>query len=222
MTNYEVEALNQFRAGMTPPSEELEDRILAHAYRAQPGREGTSRERLLPTRSGKLLVALATVAIAVTGGIAASGAFTNAEHHSAAPARVWPINGDQTSGGLDVNYVHNGASLSSIAVTLNPNVANASVQIEIVHTNATSADAYAGKAQTQVVFQKDVSTSAVASSANESGWSGTLNPSLWTGGCQSGLYQIQYLAIPPGRTFANATAQPGSEYGASEWFSCGG
>lgn len=168
----------------------------------------------------KLRIALPAVAAicAAAAAVVATGTFTGGASQTARHR----VNGDQTVGAGLFDYVHSGGALSSIAVTLNPNVANANVRLQVVHSDATSyAKAYAGNAQ--VVFQEQVSTTTPpAPSSGLSTWSGTLTPSNWSGGCQNGLYEIKWVAVQPGTSFANAAAAPGNEVGASEWFSCTG
>jgi hypothetical protein len=159
--------------------------------------------------------------VVFTGALAGSRTNSGGAAHKALPTAS--LHGDQSpGGGLQISYFHSGGALSSIAVTLNPNVANASVQLQVVHSDATSyAEAYAGS--TQVVFQEQVSTTTPPTSSTAlSTWTGTLSPTDWSGGCQSGLYRIKWVAVGPGSSFATASSTPGNEVGASEWFSCGG
>jgi hypothetical protein len=177
-----------------------------------------------PSRHPRRLVAVVAVVgaaiCAAVVALVATGTLGGGTTHPVRPTSS--LHGDQVGGGLQISYFHSGGALSSIAVTLTPNVANASIQVRVVHSDATSyAEAYAGSAQ--VVFQEQVSTTTPpASSSAFSTWSGTLSPSDWNGGCQSGLYQIKWVAVQPGTSFANASAAPGNEVGASEWFSCTG
>jgi len=220
MTTDEMQLLRDFRNDIPAPDEESVRRAYAYAT-SQPRAAGPrlSLSRVSPLRLRVVLpaaaaICAAAVALIATGTLAGGGAT-----HTPRPT----VHGDQSpGGGLQISYFHSGGALSSIAVTLNPNVANASVQLQVVHSEATSyAEAYAGS--TQVVFQKQVSTTTPsASSSALSTWSGTLSPSDWSGGCQSGLYQIKWVAVGPGTSFANAASEPGNEVGASEWFSCTG
>ena len=168
----------------------------------------------------RLVIAAAAVAVifAAVAALAATGTLSGRATQTSRPT----VQGDQSPGAGLFSYFHSGGALSSIAVTLTPNVANASVQLEVVHSDATSyAKAYAGSPQ--VVFREQVSTTpSPASSFGLSTWSGTLSPNDWSGGCQRGLYQIKWVAVQPGTSFANAASAPGNEVGASEWFSCTG
>jgi hypothetical protein len=219
MTTDEMQLLRDFRSDIPEPDDESIRRAYAYAT-SQPRYEGprlslpsVSPLRLRVVLPAAAAICAAAVALIATGTLAGGGAT-----HTPRPT----VHGDQSPGAGLFSYFHSGGALSSIAVTLNPNVANASVQLQVVHSEATSyAEADAGS--TQVVFQEQVSTTtSPASSFGLSTWSGTLSPNDWSGGCQRGLYDIKWVAVGPGTSFANAASAPGNEEGASEWFSCTG
>ena len=228
MTNDEIQAVREFRAGIAPPSEEARRRIYAYATGRMDRVQGRPRfwgQRFLPSTSPRLVAALAGAAIcAAAAAVVATGTFTGGATHAATHAvgHSTSLGGDQSPGPMSITYSSNGGTLSSVAVSLNPNLANATVQMQVLHSDASSA-AEVKAASAQVVYQNQVATSApAASSFGLSTWSGTLSPSNWSGGCQAGFYQIKWLAVGPGTSFANASAAPSSETGASEWFSCSG
>jgi hypothetical protein len=205
---------------LSPGELAMRRQLLLSEIRREPERRRFSLPTTPPLRL-RFAVPAAAAICAVFAAVVATATFTSGPAHKAPPTAS--LHGDQSPGPMRINYVHSGGALSSIAVTLTPNVANASVQLQVVHSDATSyAEAYAGS--TQVVFQEQASTTASpASSFGLSTWSGTLSPSDWSGGgCQSGLYQIKWVAVQPGTSFANASAAPGNEVGASELFSCSG
>ena len=207
--------LTSFRSDIPLPDEATARRIYADA---------TSARRRLPRRGLVLVLAVALgtaiAAVALTGGFDTG-------------KRPVPATGDQSNSGLRVSYSRNSGTLRSIAVTLSLDFANARVQLQVLHSDASSTELYRGKGSKEVVFQSQVSTTATppavlvgptgdaSPEAGRSFWSGTLFPSDWNGGCQSGLYGIRYLAIPSAASFATATKEPGSEeVGDSEWFRC--
>jgi hypothetical protein len=216
-----MQLLRDFRSDIPAPDEETVRRAYdyatnqPHAARPRLSLASVSPLRLRVVLPAAAAICAAVVALIATGTLGGGGATQPARHTGS-------LSADQTVGAGLFEYVHSGGALSSIAVTLNPNVANASVQLQVVHSDATSyAKAYAGNAQ--VVFQEQVSTTTPpASSSGQSTWSGTLTPSNWSGGCQNGLYAIKWVAVQPGTSFSNAAAAPGNEVGESEWFSCTG
>ncbi|MDX6480535.1 MAG: hypothetical protein QOG85_1045 [Gaiellaceae bacterium] len=117
-----------------------------------------------------------------------------------------------TQGGLEgpwdsmsVAYTRDGGTLSSVSVTVNPDIADASIQVEVLHNSATARGAVTG-GNTDVVYESPVfaSTATGSKSGGLSTWSGSFSPSDWSGGCQSGTYNILAISIPPGLSFAEA------------------
>ena len=218
MTTDEMQLLRDFRSDIPEPDEESVRR--AYAYATSQPRATRPRPSLPSVSLLRLRFVIPAVAVifAAVAALAAIGTLSGRATQTSRPT----VHGDQSPGAGLFSYFHSGGALSSIAVTLNPNVANASVQLQVVHSDATNyAEAYPGSAQ--VVFKEQVSTTASpASSFGLSTWSGTLSPNDWSGGCQRGLYEIKWVAVQPGTSFANASAAPGNEVGASEWFSCTG
>ena len=103
----------------------------------------------------RLVIAAAAVAVifAAVAALAATGTLSGRATQTSRPT----VQGDQSPGAGLFSYFHSGGALSSIAVTLTPNISNASVQLEVVHSDATSyAKAYAGSPQ--VVFREQLST----------------------------------------------------------------
>jgi len=178
------------------------------------------RLRGVPPLRLRIALPAAAAICAAAAALVATGTFTGGARQT--PRHRVLLNGDQAVDPFWTTYTRNGGALSSVGVNFSLNIANASIQLQVVHSDATSyAEAYAGS--TQVVYQTQVATTTPpASSSALSAWSGTLSPSDWSGGCQSGLYQMKWVAVKPGTSFANASSTPGNLEGASEWFSCTG
>ena len=197
------ELLTAFRSAIPLPDEASAGRIYAAALSAR---------RRLPRRG--LILGLAVAGGAAIAAVTLTGGFDTGTRPVAGT-------GEQVAGGLTVTYSRSSGSLNSIAVTLSVPVANARVQLQVLHSDAPSTELYRGKGSREVVFQSEVSTTdtppaVMLGPTGSSGptppepgnsfWSGTLSPGDWNGGCQTGLYEIHYLA--------------GSEVGDSEWFRC--
>lgn len=128
---------------------------------------------------------------------------------------------------INLNITRNGQAITSIAVTVNSSVADATLQLQVLRTQDSACPA-CSSAQHQVVFQEQVPMNNIASPANGppgtvalSTWSGTISPSDWDGGCQNAFYSVAPTIVPKGSSFDNSSS-PGSESGESEWFNCSG
>ncbi len=232
MTNDEMNVLRDFRAEISPPSEETRDRIYAYAtagaQRSSSRRLSAWRNRRLPRTPKRMVAILGSAAICAAGAAVVVVGMVGGGGSRAVTQALRPTGGGLVSPSIStsVNYNRSGGALSSIAVTLTPDVADASIQLQVIHSDAsTYAEAYsqeyAGNAA--VVFEEQVPatpTPSTTSSRHLSTWSGTLSPSQWSGGCQSGLYRITWVAVGPGSSFASPGAD--SEADSTEWFSCSG
>lgn len=111
-------------------------------------------------------------------------------------------------------------ALTSINVTASSAFLDQTANIQVIHGYvATPQDA----TPSQVVFQEEVPLTNIITPASGppgtvalSTWSGTLSPSDWTGGCQSGTYQISVSSSP-----VHPTQVEEGESALSGTFTCG-
>jgi len=226
MTDDELtEVVQEFRASVPQASEKTRQKIYD---RATGGVDGGSHGRtrswgpLLPSRTHARLIAAVGVAVVGVVAVVATGTFASSPARRTSEQAAPPAIGQSSPASMTVAFSRDVGGLSSIKVMLSPNVDQATIQLQVIHSNAPTLEG-ASANNAQVVYQTQVATTAPTQAmAGPSFWSGTLSPSDWSGGCQPGFYQITSLAIPPGTMFATATAKPGSEFDGSEWFSCTG
>ena len=90
-------------------------------------------------------------------------------------------------------------AVSSINVTVESPSSGASLQIQVLRSNASGAvqAMQQSSADQQVVYQQQVPMTDIASPASGArgtvalaSWSGVLAPTNWAGGCQNSLYRI--------------------------------
>jgi hypothetical protein len=173
----------------------------------------------------RIVLALAVAVGAAIAAVALSGAFdtgtrpvTKTGGHSTGGKRPAPATGEQEPSPLRVWYTRADGTLNSVAITLTMHVAEARIHLQVLHTDASIAAVNRGKETSELVFQDELSTTdkppavLVGPTGDASPrpgwsfWSGTLYPSDWDGGCQTGLYQLSFLSA--------------GEAGDSEWFRC--
>jgi hypothetical protein len=228
MTDDDVQLLREFRTDVPVADAEARRRVYAYAIgeagrlsirRSWFGRQHRSKRRIAVFAGATLCAAV--VAVAVTGTFGGGG-------KQAARQPVTVVGGDIPQAPMLVNPTFSAGTLSSVTVTVNPDIADASVRVQVLHSDATTyANAYAAESagSDQVVFQEQgpATNTSTAGAAGASTWSGTLSPSDWNGGCQSGLYRIAVVWVGPGTLFANPASSPNSGGGdESSWFSCTG
>jgi hypothetical protein len=129
------------------------------------------------------------------------------------------------------SYNRSGGILNSIDLTVNPSMADAKIQLEVLHTDQTT-PLLGTNPSSEVVYTEVVSATnttpgtAAAANVGPSSWSGTLDPSLWGGGCQgSGFYEIVTYSGGPGANLdgpAGHRGDPPVDQNRSGWFSCSG
>jgi hypothetical protein len=110
-------------------------------------------------------------------------------------------------------------ALTAISVTANAALLDATASIQVIHGHV---DTPADVTPSQVVFQEQVPLTNIASPASGppgtvalSTWSGSLSPNDWTGGCQSGSYQVSVSVSP-----VHPTQVEQDESALSESFTC--
>ena len=228
MTDDDLQLLREFRTDVPVADAETRRRVYAYAI-GEAGRLSVRRYRVERQHRSKRRIwvfagaALCAAVVAVT----ATGTFEGGAKQ-AARQPVTVAGGDLPHAPMVVNPTFSAGTLSSVTVTVNPDIANASVRVQVLHSDATTyADAYTAESAgtDQVVFQEQGSATntSTVGAAGASTWSGTLSPSDWSGGCQSGLYRIAVVWVGPGTLFANPVSSPNSGGGdESSWFSCKG
>jgi hypothetical protein len=122
-------------------------------------------------------------------------------------------------------------TLNSVDLTINPSMANASIRLRVLHTDATAVlgtDPASTVVFTTTVHAVNQSTTNQPPNTGPSTWSGSISPSNWSGGCQPGLYDIVVYAGGPGASLAGPASShptnpgpPVDQY-SSGWFSCTG
>ena len=184
--------LTTFRSEMPMPDEKTTQRTYE---RATSGKRRTVTQR-------RLVIAVAVLALA---GVAAVLGVTLGGGGS---KTIVP--------GLHGPGPHPGGGMALAPFTLTPHVANSEltsldVTLRSTHPDNTLDVKVVRQYGSQVVFSEQVTPTVYDSSmqdATHASWSGTLNPSDWSGGCQTGLYRVEYA-------FASYTD-------ATDWFRCTG
>lgn len=203
----------------------------------QSERRRLSLTGLSPLRLRFALSALAAVCVAAVCAVVFSGALGGSVTHSTTSRSTWssqhtnfrPSRAKSRPMGFmptTLNFTRNGETVTSIAVTVNSSVPNATLQLQVLRTEDLKCPA-CSDAEHQVVFQEQVPMTNIASPSNGpsgvvalSTWSGNLSPSDWQGGCQNARYSVATEIVPAGSSFSSPA--PGSNSGESEWFGCGG
>ena len=197
MTN---DPLTTFRSEMPMPDEETTQRIY---QRATSGRRHVMGRR-------RLVAAVAVIAAAgIAGGLTATLGGGGYKHHDPAAAGPGPSNKISLNP-LTTEFTASGDEYTSIDVSLLSPTSETTLNIGVVRSEASDV-AEADSAPYEVVFGEQVAmTDGSNPEDTYTTWSGTLTPSEWTGGCQQGLYRIDY-------DFGTEDTA-----GSSGWFQCSG
>lgn len=184
--------LTKFRSEMPMPDDETTQKIYENA---------TSGKRRPATRR-RVVIAVAVLALAVIAavlGVMLSGGGNKIQ--------TGPVHPGGPGGGMALApfsltpHVASG-ELASLDVTLRSTRPDNTLDVKVVRQDGS-----------EVVFTEQVAPTVYDSAmqdATHASWSGTLTPSEWTGGCQSGLYRIEYAFGPD------------SDTGTTDWFACTG
>ena len=199
--------LTTFRSEMPMPDDETTQRIYQRA---------TSGRRHLVTRRRLVAVAAVLAAAGIAGGLTATLGGGGVRGETTGPSSGGPRPGGP-GGGMSLAPVTmdsnvSGGELTSIDLTLRSVHPDTTLDVKVVHSDASNA-ADADNASSQVVFDEQESPTVndtTMEDATHATWSGTLRPSDWTGGCQAGLYRIEY------------TFGPEADSGSTDWFGCTG
>lgn len=182
---------------------------IADAVRATQSRPSRYRRPLLLAAAAAAAIGAALAGLALSGAFGGGATRTAVSHPPVSRGMQAPLDTPT------IDYRFSGGTLSSIAVTYrSPDASGAVLQLEVLHSDSPPAELYRGKGASQVVFHEQVAMSKT--------WSGTLSPSDWAGGCQSGLYSIEAAIYSAGSTIANPFDSTETTRMGSAWFSCDG
>jgi hypothetical protein len=185
--------LTNFRSEMPMPDDDTTKRVYENATKGE--RRPVQRRRLVIAIAVLALAGIAVV-LGVTLGGSKQTAGTPTNPHPGGPGGVMALAPFSLT-----PHVTNG-ELTSLDVTLRSTRSDNTLEVKVVRQDGS-----------QVVFTEQVTPTVYDSAmqdATHASWSGTLTPSDWTGGCQSGLYRIEYAFGPDEDT------------GATDWFRCTG
>lgn len=212
--------LTTFRSEIPLPDETRARRIYARA---------TTRSRRLPRRRVALAVA---VCVAIGASAVAFSGLLESQQQTAPQTRI-PRGGGRPMGyePMTLAFTRGSQGVTAIDVTVRAAIRDATLRLQVLRTQDLNCPGCSGTEQ-QVVFQEQVGPMTNFSSPAEgppgvvalSTWSGTLSPSDWDGGCQSGLYTVSATVVPSGTAFPDGTSSSalpsGSEGTEGPWFAC--
>lgn len=172
--------LTTFRSEMPMPNEQTTQRVYERA---------TSGRRSLGTRRNLVAV------VAVLAAAAIAGVLSLTLGGSGAKTSTGPTGGPHPGGPgggmalapVTMNTNYDNGALASIDLTLRSTQPDTTLEVKVVRSDGT------------VVFDEQESPTVYDSAmqdATHSSWTGTLKPSDWSGGCQSGTYRIDYSFGP--------------------------
>lgn len=199
--------LTSFRADVPPPDNATAQRIYAHATSGR--RRPATKRRLVV-----VLAVLAAAGIAVGLGVTLGGSGGNGHPRAIEPGpHPVPPGGGMALNPVTMDSKVSDGELASIDLTLRSVHPDTTLDVKVVRSDAAQASD-ADNTSTQVVFDErvtpEVAIDTTIQDATHATWSGTLVPTDWNGGCQTGLYRIEYAFGP--------TADSGS----TDWFRCSG
>lgn len=174
--------------------------------------------RRLAVVSAGAALALAGAAVLIVTTQAPQKSSAPPRSHSSMPPGFQPLALSFTSGTQGV---------TSIDVTVNSPISDASLQIEVLRSDAAQPlqAELQSPADQQVVYQAQIPMSNVASSTNGAPgtvpmatWSGVLSTTDWTGGCQNALYSVVAKIAAPSGSYSSFSAPEDTFEG--QWFNC--
>lgn len=185
--------LATFRSEMPVPDDDTTQRIYQQA---------TSGRRRLMTRP-RLVAAVAVLAAAgIAGGLTLTLGGGGKTSGSIQPGlHPGGPGGGMALAPFSLTPHTSSGELSSIDVTLRSTRSDNTLEVKVVD------------ASNHVVYSEQVTPTVSDSSmqdATHASWTGSLTPGDWTGGCQAGLYRVEY------------TFGPDTDSGATDWFRCTG
>jgi hypothetical protein len=174
--------------------------------------------RLAVVGAGAALAVAGVAALVITTQAPQSPSTVSSSSHSAMPPGFQP---------LALTFASGAQGVSSINVTVNSPISDASLQIQVFRSDASPPDQ--GETQSpadpQVVFQEQIPMTNISSPATGPGgtvalatWSGVLTTSDWTGGCQNALYQVVAEIAAPSGSYSSFSA-PADTF-KWRWFTC--
>lgn len=146
--------------------------------------------------------------------LAATGAFGGSAKHDATPT----TNRSEGFGIPDPTMVSArysrdaSGALVSLAVTVTPGAADrdARTELQVLHASPSASSGPLTSAKVAIVYQTLIAPS----------WSGTLAPSNWIGGCQTGVFRIRVVSVPAGTPLPDATAANSGRRSYGPAFTC--
>lgn len=191
-------------------------------------RDAHPQRRLIFARVPRRLALISVGAALALGGTAAlvvattqaprSQPSASSRSHPAVPPGFQP---------LALSFASGTQGVSTINVTVNSATANASLQIQVLRSDASQPleAIQQSPADQQVVYQEQTPMTSIPSPASGalgtvalSTWSGVLSPTGWTGGCQNALYQVVAEIAAPSGSYSSFAA-PAETY-KGQWFTC--
>jgi hypothetical protein len=222
MTKDEMQLLRDFRSEVPAPEPETVRR--AYAYATGEPRRGAllALPRVSPLHLRVVLPVAAAIGAAVCA-VVFTGTLGGSSGH---PSGSLVQRGGKPHSGraralfapMTLNFTYSGQAVTSIAVTVKATIADATVQLQVLRSDAARLPE-ANDASSKLVFQEQIPLTNIASpppDAARSTWSGTLSPSDWDGGCQPGLYTVKTVVVPAGSSSDN----PVHTISQAAWFRC--
>ena len=206
--------LTKFRSEVPTPDERTAQRVYDRATRGH---------RRLSRPWHVLGIAVVAICAAAAAALAA-GAFTGGSRHTdpSGHGQPRPAIGEQGPAPMVLAYTRDRGVLRAVTVTLTTEVPHDRVRLQVLYTDISSVaelnrELAAGNgtlASAEVVYEREVSTTdtplgPTGYSSPQPGWSFarvSLSPRDWTGGCETGFYNV------------TNRSRGGSGY--SEWFRC--
>jgi hypothetical protein len=128
---------------------------------------------------------------------------------------------------LALTFTSGGQGVSSINVTVNSPISDASLQIQVLRSDLSQPEQamQQSPADQQVVYQEQIPMTNISSPASGPGgtvalatWSGVLATTDWTGGCQNALYRVVAEIAAPSGSYSSFSAPEDTFSG--RWFNC--
>ena len=239
----ERELLREFRADAPPLDAEARQRVYMRATgsrgRIAAWKEHRGAEMSLRNSSLWLTGAVACAALcAAFAALVLTGVFGGGKGPHRTALGPSPLTNQPTQFGagpgasvfISPNRSEDG-TLTSLDVTVNPDFADAGVEIEVLHSTGGAKETVyktqivagtipsCGSGPTGQIGPTGAYGPTGCHATGASTWSGTLVPTDWSGGCQAGTYWISAVAVPAGTSLSEATSENSERFG-SQGFTC--
>ena len=206
--------LTSFRSDVPLPDEATARRIYARA----------TSGRLTRRVPGARLALAGALAVATIGGTVAALVATGTIGGETTATTPRVALGQAPYNALAWNFTASDHTFTSIALTIRAKIADATMQLRVVRSDATQVP-QAYRAASRVVFQEQVPMADLQSPATDgtlSTWSGEILPGNWDGGCDNALYRIETAEYPAGKSIDNPFESAETERDSTGWFQCSG